>query len=113
MDPGWVVAAVSLFGLISGLAVWSTRGVWRTFRKTDQFLEDWNGREASPGHVREPGVMERLAALEHSVSNNTSRLDGQDTVLAAIKAELTYNSGHSVKDMVRNIQARLPPAGNP
>jgi hypothetical protein len=113
MDPGWILAAIALVGLVSGIMAWFTRGTWRTFRKADQFLEDWNGRPASPGHEREPGVMERLAALEGSVADNTHRLDGQDVVLAQIKAELTYNSGHSIKDMVRNIQARLPPAGNP
>jgi uncharacterized coiled-coil protein SlyX len=86
---------------------WFLRTAWHLFQRIDQFLEDWNGREATPGHVKLPGVMERMADLE-------TRLASQDNDLSTIKAEVTFNTGHSIKDTVRDILQKVnklqPPA---
>ena len=88
------------------------RAMWKTFKKTDVFLDDWHGREGDSGHKRRPGVMERLVALEKGnadlsaqMTESTRRLDEQDVVLGTIKNEVTYNGGHSIKDTVRDIEA--------
>jgi hypothetical protein len=100
VNPAWVAALVALTSAVIGMLYWFLRTAWHLFQRIDQFLEDWNGREATPGHVKLPGVMERIADLE-------ARLDSQDSDLSIIKAEVTFNTGHSIKDTVRDILAML------
>lgn len=40
------------------------RAVGSRWRLVEDFLGDWSGRPARPGHDREPGVMERLVTIE-------------------------------------------------
>lgn len=107
MNPAWVSALVALATALATLLVLVARIGWRLYRKTDAFLEDWNGRPESPGHPRQPGVMERLIRLEMDNVAKLARLDKQDDTLEIIKSEVTYNSGHSLKDTVRQIITRL------
>jgi hypothetical protein len=86
MDPAWIVALTALAGVLAGLLTWVGRTTWRVFRKTDQFLEDWNGIPADRGHEARAGVMERLARLEHQVND--------------VQAQVHLNSGHSLRDVV-------------
>jgi hypothetical protein len=93
VNPAWVAALVAFAGLILGVLGWLLRGVWRLFRRGDQFLEDWNGIAADPGHERRPGVMERLVRLEHN--------------MADIQEQVHLNSGHSMRDEVQQIKATV------
>lgn len=120
MDAGHIITDATAVTVVAGAVTamgWAIRGAWRTFRHADEFLEDWRGRPAGPGHARQPGVMERMAELEDGqrraddrAAGNARRLDAQDAVLAAIKAEVSLNSGHSMKDTVQQILSRLPAA---
>ena len=52
----------------------------------DNFMKDWAGEEARPGHPESAGVMERLQKIE---------------------SELRHNGGTSIKDAVRRIENKL------
>jgi hypothetical protein len=54
------------------------RPIRKLSRDNDEFREDWYGRSARPGVAAQPGVMERLGRIEHSVADKTLaiRLDG-------------------------------------
>jgi hypothetical protein len=103
VNPAWVAALVTLTTAVAGLVYWFTRTMWHLFQRVDQFLEDWNGRAATPGHAGLQGVMERLVDLETNNESVSKRLDSQDKDLKTIKAEVTFNTGHSIKDTVRDI----------
>jgi hypothetical protein len=107
VNPAWVAALVTLTTAVAGLVYWLMRTVWHLFQRLDEFFEDWKGRPATPGHPARPGVMERLAALEGALAQFNDRLDTQDSDLNTIKSEVTFNSGHSIKDVVRDIQQKI------
>jgi hypothetical protein len=107
VNPAWVAALVALASAIITLLYWIVRRLWRMFQRTDDFLEDWNGRPATRGHPARPGVMERLVMLEENHAAISKRLDAQDQSLNVIKDEVTFNHGHSLKDTVRQILDRL------
>lgn len=115
MNPAWVSAVVALIVAGGSVAYWFLRVMWKTFQKVEAFLEDWNGSPESPGHPRRSGVMERLVHLESDNTAVSIRFDAQDSALADIKAEVMYNSGHSLKDTVRDIKVKVdkisPPGG--
>jgi hypothetical protein len=88
-----LTATQVLLGLVTGLVglalatvllrpLWLP--IWRLFRGTQQFLEDWFGEPARPGEGVEarPGAMARLAQLEK-------------------------NSGSTMHDSVRRIEQRV------
>lgn len=52
----------------------------------ENFMKDWAGEEARPGHPAVPGVMERLQKIE---------------------GELKHNGGSSMKDAVKRIEKKL------
>lgn len=101
---GALAAVVSV--LITLLALLSRRmflfGKWifGLFRRTDTFLEDFNGAPARPGFPARPGVMERLQTIEYDVGE--------------MKKELNYNSGSTLKDAVHRIDLNVKEiAGKP
>jgi hypothetical protein len=98
VNPAWVTAVIALATLVFGILVWLSRHAWRLFSKISDFLEDWNGRPETPARKRVPGAMERLAKLEEGMVN-------QNSVIDAIKHEVTLNSGGSLKDTVTQILA--------
>ena len=114
MNPAWVAALVTLTTAVVGVVYWFVRTMWLLFQRIDEFLEDWRGRAATPGHTAYPGVMERLVTLEENTTSVNKRLDTQDGDLGTIKSEVTFNHGHSIKDIVRDILQKLdklqPPA---
>lgn len=119
MNPAWVTAIVTLVTITCTIITILLRFGLRLYGKTMDFLADWKGHDASPGHKRVPGAIERLASLEDavveakaSVVENTSRLDAQDAMLRDIKHEVTMNSGGSLKDTVIRILAEIH-NGNP
>lgn len=107
MNPAWISALVALICALGALSVWLGRTGWRFYKKTESFLNDWNGSTASPGHPHRPGVLERLIDLESSTTGINDRFDSQDAALADIKAEVMYNSGHSLKDTVADVKSTI------
>jgi hypothetical protein len=107
VNPAWVSAVVALVVAGVTVAYWFLRVMWKTFQKVEAFLEDWNGSPETPGHPRRWGVMERLVHLESDNTAVNVRFDTQDAALADIKAEVMYNSGHSLKDTVRAIKIKV------
>lgn len=93
MNPAWVAAAGSFAGIVLGIVLWIARRLFRVFKKTDQFLTDWNGVAGDPGHPGRPGVMERLTRLE--------------TAMADIHGQVHLNSGHSLKDVVTRTESAV------
>ena len=90
MDPGWVLAAVSIATVLTGLLAWLARWAWRLGRRTWQFMSDWEGEPVTPGHEHRPGVMERLQKLEITTMD--------------ISAQVHLNSGHSLRDTVQRTE---------
>lgn len=74
-------------------------GVWRFVRRVmlslEDFLADWRGEAARPGHRARPGVLERLRALELGMSD--------------VRAQLlpTANGHGSLRDQVDEIKAAV------
>jgi hypothetical protein len=93
MDPAWITTAIALASVIIGVTAWVGRMGWRLGRRTWQFIGDWEGESASPGHSAQPGVLERLSSLEG--------------VVAGISAQVHLNSGHSMKDVVTRTEAAV------
>lgn len=93
MNPAWVTAITALAAIVLGLLGWAGRKAWNGFRRTDQFLEDWAGTPADGGHSARPGVMERLANLEHS--------------MADVRSQVNLNSGHSLRDEIQRTEAAV------
>lgn len=82
---------VSLTVIIGGLT-----GAWRKWagpflRKIGYFLDDWNGEPARPGFEGRPSVPVRLEAIE--------------TEQKRVSHEVQTNSGSSLKDAVKRIEA--------
>lgn len=116
MDPSWVTAVVAFATAVLGVLIWISRLLWKMFGKTSQFLDDWNGKDSDKGHAAIKGVMERLVNLESGVTaikevvdENVSRLTTQDRALETIRAEVTLNTGHSMKDTVEEIYRIVMP----
>jgi hypothetical protein len=93
VNPAWIAAIGSLAGIVLGLVVWIARSSWRLFRRTDQFLEDWNGVPADTGHEIRPGVLQRLAQLEHQMTD--------------VQGQVHLNSGHSLRDEVQRTETTV------
>jgi hypothetical protein len=93
VDPAWIgaIAAVATLVLaLAGLAIKrvsnGARWAWSLVHRAETFLEDFNGIDDRPGVPGRKGVLERLAVIE---------------------AELSYNSGSTVKDAVRRIDVNV------
>lgn len=77
-----VVGGLTILGFL--LSVWRKISLWS--QNWDLFMEDWRGAEERAGRDAVPGVMERL-----------NRIDG----------ELKHNSGSSMKDALKRIEAKV------
>lgn len=98
MNPAWVAAVAAVAGVLLGVVGWVLRGAWRLFRKTDRFLEDWNGVPPDSVHEPRPGVLARLVALEHSVM-------GMQADLTDVQGQVHMNGGGSLRDEVKRTEA--------
>jgi hypothetical protein len=107
VNAAWVSAIVALTMAVGVVIIWMLRLLWRLFRKSESFLEDWNGKPPFPGHPAQPGVIERLATLENNHQDLVEQLSAQNTTLEQIKDEVSFNHGHSLKDAVRDIQIQM------
>lgn len=86
MDAGWVAALTALSVASGALLLWLGRHMWRLFRRTVHFLDDFFGQPERDGLPAVPGLMARLGSVEK--------------LTADIAAELHPNSGHSLRDVV-------------
>lgn len=92
----WVLPAATAVGVVGGavaLIVKGTRWVFSTLRKVNEFLEDWRGEDARPGHLRRPGVPERLGNMEARI--------------ASVESQVKPNGGSSLRDTVDRIESKL------
>lgn len=96
MSSAWIgaIAAIgslllAVTALVAQRAFSVAKWLWGVFKRIEQLIEDFNGASERPGVAARPGVLERLQAM-----------DGD---LATVKAELSYNSGSTLKDAVRRI----------
>jgi hypothetical protein len=85
-----LAAEITAAGAAIGALLKGLRWVLRTWRKLSEFLDEWNGEAARPGHVRVPGIPERLTKLESDVT--------------AVRAQVTPNGGSSLLDKVQDIK---------
>jgi biopolymer transport protein ExbB/TolQ len=91
MDPilTWSASIIAVGG--AATVIWKifapliTR-VRKMMDSIENFMRDWSGEEARPGHDEVPGVMERLQKIE---------------------SELKHNGGTSIKDAVKRIENKL------
>lgn len=69
-----VIPAVALLAL--GVIIRAGRGVWKFFRRINQFLDSFFGTPARHGIAEQPGVMARLAAEEYSTTELRQAVTG-------------------------------------
>lgn len=85
-------------GAVAVIWRWVVRPLVRGGKEVSRFLSDWHGEPGRPGVPARPGVMPRLARLEDTQRELVGRL-------AQVEAELSPDSGRSVKDRVDAIAA--------
>lgn len=72
----WVLIGAVCAAIVGVVAVWTKLVIpaYRCVARLDEFLDDWFGKDAEPGHPRKPGVSERLEVLEGRSQNTDLRL---------------------------------------
>ncbi|WTW96615.1 hypothetical protein OG216_26040 [Streptomycetaceae bacterium NBC_01309] len=98
----WVAIVGGLLVIVGVL--WRTVGrpIRQLVVRLDLFWDDWHGTGARPGRPEQPGVLERLAAIEH-------RQAGTEAAVEEIKHELRPNSGASLRDAVDRVEQAVTP----
>lgn len=97
MEPLYVAGVITAStGAAAGLA-WFARGFARLVRNVGDLADDWRGEPGRAGVPGRPGVMARLAALEHGQSELR-------TDVGAITKELHPNGGSSLRDAVNRVE---------
>ncbi len=66
----------AIMTVLTSLAVAITKRLGKLIRQNDEFREDWYGTPARPGRPPQPGVMERLAALEQGLIEVSNQVRG-------------------------------------
>lgn len=95
----WTAAGLGIIGLVT--ALWKLGVVvWRFLRRIVNFLNDWGGEPARPGHEAKPGAMERLTSVETAVQSNTHQVTAISGRVKLVEAELKPNGGSSFRDRV-------------
>lgn len=89
---GIIAGGFGLLGVLGKVLGW----MWRTVKRIQDFLDDWQGEPARPGVPARPGFPDRIAALEEQV-----------TGLAAQVAEVERIVSNGLSHNVADIQARL------
>lgn len=74
-----------------GCAAWIGRKVWRTFRRAQDFLDDWGGHPVRAGVEARPGVMERLQTAEE--------------LLREVRGQIFPNGGTSMRDDLNTLRS--------
>lgn len=93
------LASVEVWGTVAAAAaavtaVWAAlRKIVPTLRKLGHLADDLMGEPARPGVPARPGLMERVGSLENKVE--------------AVRHEVEYNHGSSLKDKVRKVETDI------
>lgn len=98
-----MITAITIILSVAGTsgAVWAfAKKVWPVIRKIVHVLDDWLGREQSPGHDAHPGVMERLRQIEQVQISHTEAFE-------VVLHELFPNSGSSLRDGMDRAEADI------
>lgn len=98
MDIAGIASAAGVVVVVGGALVVLVKAVawvFRTIRRINDFLEDWNGEAERPGWPKRLGVMERLVDLEQHART--------------IVHEVQPNSGLSLRDSVSRIEEHTVP----
>lgn len=93
----WIVGAAAIVTALSVLWRLVVRGILSRFAGLKDFLDDVRGEQARPGVAARPGIMDRLASLDSTLTDHCARL-------TAIEHELYPNSGASLRDAVDRIE---------
>lgn len=99
-DLLWVCAAIVSMAAAGGVVWGVLRWVFRGMRRVGRFLDEWNGTEERPGAPAVPGVPARLDIMD-------SRLEKIDTRVAAVEAQMSPNSGSTLRDAVDRIEVNF------
>lgn len=116
----WCAGAVLLGGIFYRPVI---RPVWLFVQAIVQFLADWNGIPARPGHEAQLGVLAiladfraRLRLVEHEVrQNNGGSLKDQvgriETRAAQIetKVDVAAQAAETARELAAEVQARVGP----
>jgi hypothetical protein len=94
-----IAAIVTALGVLYLLG----RGINRTFRRTNQFFDDWYGTPGDSVHPPVPGVLKRMSLLEDAVVANQETNERLETKLDFAVSELKTNGGSTVKDAINAI----------
>lgn len=100
MEAYLIIGIIGGMIVILGTVATLGRIAWRFLRQLAEFLGDWFGEEARPGVPKRPGVMERLDSQDHQLSDIQTRLTN-------VEAEVSPNTGKSMKDTVHRSDKRL------
>jgi hypothetical protein len=84
---GWIVAAVAVLTAAAAALAVTGRWAWHTLRRTQDFLDDWNGHPARAGVPERPGVMARLSGIEQ--------------IGGSLQDQMRLNGGSSLRDVVQ------------
>lgn len=92
--------AILVWGSVVTAAGGALTMLWRVARRArrvahrvEKFIDDWQGVAPRPGVEGRPGVMQRLADIEHRVG--------------VIAAEVRPNGGSSLRDAVSRVEASV------
>lgn len=80
MWGGLATAATAVSGALWRLA----RGVVRTGRRVDEFMDDWAGTPDRPGVPARPGLMERVGRIEEEQLSLRGAVDQANRTLARL-----------------------------
>lgn len=88
----WGSVVTAVVGVLA--ALWrAARRARRVAHRVEEFIDDWQGVPPRAGVEGRPGVMQRLADIEHRVE--------------AIAAEVRPNGGSSLRDAVSRVEASV------
>lgn len=69
--PEWLPYLITtVIGLCVGAVVWLFKVAWPVVRKLNHFVDDVVGEPDRPGVPGRPGLMVRVAHIEHEVKTN-------------------------------------------
>jgi hypothetical protein len=102
--PDLDIVGIALIITALGVILALLRGGNRFFRKANQVLDDWNGKEADGGHDAQPGVIQHFHSIDATLIVHSETQERLETKIDEAIHELTTNKGGSLKDAVNRIE---------